>query len=71
MSLKSSIPVRFTSDVNARLKAVSEKTGIPVSQLVREATEVFLRKIETDGKVVVELREEPPSYGAKKAAKEL
>ncbi|MBK8255613.1 MAG: ribbon-helix-helix domain-containing protein [Polyangiaceae bacterium] len=46
MGLNASIPVRFDRAIAARLKTISENTGIPVSHLVRIATEQYLVKIE-------------------------
>jgi hypothetical protein len=48
-----------------RLKSVCEKTGVPVAQLVRIATENYLDEIESSKSVTIELRETSPSYGSK------
>jgi len=46
MGLNSSIPVRFSQSSNDRLKSISTNTGIPVSQLIRIATEQWLFETE-------------------------
>jgi len=68
MALTTAIPVRFTPETDARLRGVSESTGIPVAQLIRIATDSYLAEIERSGKVTVPLvRETPVHYGKKKA----
>ena len=39
---QSSISVRFSADITARLKAVSDNSGIPLLHLIRLATELYL-----------------------------
>jgi len=63
MALDASIPVRFASGIASRLKTVSEKTGISVSQLVRIATEQYLNQIESSRTIsfsLGEFSESPP-----------
>lgn len=55
MALKTSVPVRFGEAQQARLRAVSERTGIGMSALIRMATERFLDEVEAEGEVVVPL----------------
>ena len=64
VSLNSAIPVRFTQVMTDRLRSVSEKTGVPVAQLVRIATENYLGQIESAKSVTIELREKPNSIAA-------
>jgi predicted DNA-binding protein len=63
VSLNTAIPVRFNQDTTDRLKSVSVNTGIPVAQLVRIATENYLKEIEASRSVTVSLRETPPLAG--------
>jgi predicted DNA-binding protein len=63
---KTAIPVRFSIEVAARLNAVSKRTGIPISQLIRIATEQYLEKIESSQSVTIPLRETPASSELKK-----
>ncbi|MGH7940619.1 MAG: hypothetical protein ACREFR_06060 [Limisphaerales bacterium] len=53
MKLSSSIPVRFGTATVKRLKAVSTASGVPVAQLVRLATERYLRDIEKDKSITI------------------
>ncbi len=69
VSLNSAIPVRFNEDITSRLKAVSENTGIPVSQLVRTATEHYLQQIESSGAVTVALKEKSVEYKIQRTKK--
>ena len=69
MSLNSAIPVRFNEDITSRLKAVSENTGIPVSQLVRTATEQYLTQIESTRSVTVALKERTVSNKTERTKK--
>ena len=69
VSLNSAIPVRFSADITDRLKAVSENTGIPVSQLVRTATEQYLQQIESSRTVTVALREKATDYKTSRTKK--
>lgn len=64
MTLNSAIPVRFNATTTVRLKIVSEHTGIPMSQLVRIATDQYLEKIESSRAVTIPLREKPSSHPA-------
>lgn len=67
MSLNSVIPVRFNEAIIERMKVVSDKTGIPLSHLIRIATEQYLEKIELSRAVTIPLRETPAPYQAKKS----
>lgn len=69
VSLNSAIPVRFSHDITDRLKAVSENTGIPVSQLVRTATEQYLQQIESSRTVTVALKEKAITYKTSRSQK--
>jgi hypothetical protein len=42
MALTSAVPVRFTATQDARLRAMSKGSGIPVSHLIRMAVDRFL-----------------------------
>ena len=66
MSLKAAIPVRFSESTRDRLQAVSDKSGLSFSDLVRRATESYLEKIEREGSVNIEMKESPINYKAKK-----
>ena len=66
MSLKAAIPVRFSESQTARLKVVSDKTGLSVSHLVRTATDHYLDQVELAGAVNIEFKESPINYKTKK-----
>jgi len=69
VSLNSAIPVRFSAAITERLKAVSRNSGIPLSHLIRIATEQYLEKIETSRAVTIPLKTTPkPSRGKKKSS---
>jgi predicted DNA-binding protein len=55
VTLTTSIPVRFTEDVSNRLKAISDRSGVPVAQLVRIATEEYLKSIEQTGQITIDV----------------
>ena len=55
MALDSAIPVRFDEATSARLKSISDRTGIAVSKLVRMATEEWLDETERAGKIQISL----------------
>jgi hypothetical protein len=65
VSLNSAIPVRFSADITARLKTVSENSGIPLSHLIRIATEQYLEKIESSRIVTIPLKGSPTSHKVK------
>jgi len=65
VSLNSAIPVRFSADISARLKVVSRNSGIPLSHLIRIATEQYLEKIETSREVTIPLKTTPKPSGGK------
>jgi hypothetical protein len=56
MNLKSAIPVRFGMATLERLKVVSSASGIPVSQLIRMATERYLKDIDKNGSITIPLK---------------
>ena len=62
MTLNASIPVRFSPETTERLKVVSLRSGLTLSELVRQATESYLEKIEASGNVSIDLRELPPKF---------
>jgi hypothetical protein len=66
VSLNTAIPVRFSADITARLKTVSENSGIPISHLIRIATEQYLEKIESSRAVTIPLRGTAPTHHAKR-----
>jgi predicted DNA-binding protein len=70
VSLNSSIPVRFDQDTTDRLKAISERTGLPLSNLVRMATEQYLDKVEKTGSVNIALKESVVPYRSNSASKQ-
>jgi hypothetical protein len=47
--------VRFSEEVAARLKHVSDQSGIPVAQLIRIATEGYLERIQKTGKIEIDV----------------
>jgi hypothetical protein len=53
MNLSSAIPVRFEKATVERLKAVSVASGVPVAQLVRLATERYLKNIEKKRSIII------------------
>lgn len=53
VSLEAAIPVRFARDMKARLQSVSDKTGVPLAQLVRIATEQYLDQVEKARSLVI------------------
>jgi len=57
MNLTTAIPVRFNQKTAERLKRVTDQSGIPLAQLVRLATEKYLKEIEASGAVTVRLDE--------------
>jgi len=59
MRLNSPIPVRFSADLTARLKTVAQQSRSPLSQLIRIATEQFLKKVESCGALIIRLKEPP------------
>jgi predicted DNA-binding protein len=71
VNLNSPIPVRFSADITARLKEVSDNSGIPLSHLVRIATEQYLDQIETSRTVTITLKKPltPPSPKKKSSGK--
>jgi len=56
MNLTSPIPVRFGAATAERLKAVSAASGVPVAQLIRLATEHYLRDVEKKQSITVHLK---------------
>jgi hypothetical protein len=65
VSLNSAIPVRFSADITVRLKTVSENSGIPLSHLIRIATEQYLEKIESSRTVTIPLKGFPTPHKVK------
>ena len=63
--LNSAIPVRFSADITARLKTVSENSGIPLSHLIRIATERYLETIESSRTVTIPLKGSPTPHKVK------
>jgi predicted DNA-binding protein len=55
MALNEAIPVRFSSDITARLKAVSDRSGVAVAHLIRMATEDFLNRVEHSGRITIDV----------------
>lgn len=58
--------MRFSEDTTQRLKSVSDKTGVPVAQLVRIATEIYLGEVESSRSVTIKLQEKKTTYKIKK-----
>ena len=64
MTLRTSVAVRFSEEMHNRLKELSDQSGIPAADLVRRATEEYLKKIQTEGKLTISIvREERAEYG--------
>jgi hypothetical protein len=59
MNLNSSVPVRFDQVQDARLRAVSQRSGIPVANLIRIAVEKYLDETEASGNLNVPLSKHP------------
>jgi predicted DNA-binding protein len=59
MRLNAAIPVRFSEATFARLKAISERSSLTVSQLIRMATEQYLEQVESSRSVKIDLRDKP------------
>ena len=55
MALNEAIPVRFSSDLTTRLKAVSDRSGVAVAHLIRMATEDFLNRVEQSGRITIDV----------------
>jgi hypothetical protein len=55
MKLSEAIPVRFSPVTGRRLRWVSERSGIPVAQLIRLATESYLEQVDRSGKITIEV----------------
>jgi predicted DNA-binding protein len=55
MALNEAIPVRFSSDLTVRLKAVSDRSGVAVAHLIRMATEDFLNRVEQSGRITIDV----------------
>ena len=55
MALNEAIPVRFSSDLTTRLKAVSDRSGVAVAHLIRMATEDFLTRVEQSGRITIDV----------------
>jgi len=55
MALNEAIPVRFSSGITARLKAVSDRSGVAVAHLIRMATEDFLNRVEQSGRITIDV----------------
>lgn len=64
MALNTSVPVRFNQTQDARLRAISEQSGMAVSALIRIATERYLDQIEAAGQVTVNLAGRYPAHRA-------
>ncbi len=56
MALDAAVPVRFSADATRRLNAISQRSGMPVAQLIRMATETWLAEAERKGEITVPLR---------------
>jgi hypothetical protein len=69
VSLNSAIPIRFSADITARLKTVSKNSGIPLSHLIRIATEQYLEKIESSRTVTIPLKGTPTTHKTKSGGK--
>ena len=62
MALNEAIPVRFSSEITARLKAVSDRSGVAVAHLIRMATEDFLNRVEQSGRITIDVRDRRRRY---------
>ena len=64
MSFKAAVSVRFDADMDARLKSLSEQSGISAADLVRRATEEYLTRIEQQGaiNIPITIREPRATY---------
>ena len=60
MTLDASVPVRFPADVRVRLDAVSKKTDVGLSQLVRLAVERYLDEIDRTGQITIPVSNPSP-----------
>jgi hypothetical protein len=63
--LNSAIPVRFSADITARLKTVSDNSGVPLSHLIRIATMLYLETIESSRTVTIPLKATPTPHKIK------
>lgn len=62
--------MRFDQQTTDRLKAISDRTGLGVSNLVRMATERYLEEIEESGSVNIALKEKAPVYKSNSVSKQ-
>jgi hypothetical protein len=60
--LNTAVPVRFTDAQDRRLRAISDRTGISVAALIRNATDEFLDRIEAAGEVAISLGKRAAKY---------
>ncbi len=63
MALNTSVPVRFDKTQTERLRAISDQSRIPVSQLIRMAVDKFLDKSENSGQVEIPLGRDGATTG--------
>jgi len=56
MALRDAISVRFDDVTKARLDALALHTGLSAADLVRRATEEFLARVESDGKITIPVK---------------
>ena len=67
MALSNSTNVRLSEDVKTRLNKIAVKADIKSADLIRMAVEEYLDKVETTGKITINLAEKPAAYGTKKS----
>jgi|SRR6185503_16765608 len=68
MGLKSAVPVRFDQQTADRLKAIKEKTGVPVAKLVRLATEQWLDEVEKSRSIRILLPKQAEAINSSRGA---
>jgi len=55
MTLKNAISVRFEEDIHLRLEQVAKRAGIKPADLIRQATQTYMDKVEAEGQIVIPL----------------
>ena len=70
MYLEASVSIRLDETMAARLRKISDRTGLRPTDLIRRAVDDFLDEVETNGKLEfdIQLREKAPLYRAKKTS---
>ena len=66
MEKDAKLSMRLSAEMRSRLDNVSSRSGLSAADLVGRALEEYLDRVEKDGSITVELREEPPPYRVKK-----